>query len=610
MNNEQTFSPMNNEQTFSPMNMLGGMYDNYQLREIVNIFREGKGIKGKSVSILYILLMLAIKHYLSKTEEIINPIKNFMKTIFFSLFYRTVTYKDGNGTTLDDMKISIIDNTRIDNIIINKYLPIYHVDNDNSCELYYVKYIHDSFEQDINEDAEKQYNDLISRSKKNMGGNIFKVERDLVVRPTYPSTLFPSDNYINLNNCVSKFIKVCKINKSYNVLGLLVDGEPGLGKTKFSDFAVVQGDLKKVIRLDMTIVKDTMFDTIINKIYTDPSLESSTMFVIDELDKYIQYRIDKTYYELQDKNVNNKKVDGNTEIAIPSIEDHTKRMKLNFLYSILSILEKDGLKAPCIVMFCSNNFDTIFEGIDEKHFKSLKDRFTNFRFNRCEKDEIIRYLTYYNNNFKGTEFYEENIQILVKELRNDISITYRSLNHISIKKAYDIKSIIYELNTFEENNIKDSKYKENEIDDLMYEENGVSVVINKVHSKLVDKKEDDPNSLSTVKYVIKKHKLRDTPTINYNVLNKDEQKRKTSILNLFNKKLVEIKNTIGSDNKFKIAKELFELIAHPDYKLINSKIFNKSIIDKYNELIKNNIDTEKYIKIPFDNVRFMLEANC
>lgn len=147
--------------------------------------------------------------------------------------------------------------------------------------------------------------------------------------------------------------------ESYSVCGLLLDGKPGLGKTKFTDFAVIEKLAGHVFKVDMTSMLNYKFSQVIDSMYHGVSITTDTIFMIDEIDKYIDYRISVEFDELQKSNTKDS--------FVQTEEDFRRKQKTTFLYDMLSILERDGLSHSVVVLFCSNNFHSIFDGVDLKH---------------------------------------------------------------------------------------------------------------------------------------------------------------------------------------------------------------------------------------------------
>lgn len=262
---------------------------------------------------------------------------------------------------------------------------------------------------------------------------------------TKPSLLYSSQNYINLTKIIKSYTSKAKKIQSFSVLGLLIDGVEGLGKTTFLDYAVSEKIVGSVYKVDMTTMLKYDFSLLLRLMYHKIDITTDTIFMFDELDKYLDYRIKMDYEdELKTINNNNKK---NKQSNTLDEKKFYETAKTNFLYDMLSILERSGLSHPVIVIFCSNNFNTIFNNIDMTHHKSLYSRFMKVKFTPSDHTEIVNYITYYNDQFVDEPDYVAiDKPTLSKLLRKDILITHRRLHHISIESQYNPFTMVELLN--------------------------------------------------------------------------------------------------------------------------------------------------------------------
>lgn len=167
-----------------------------------------------------------------------------------------------------------------------------------------------------------------------------------------------------------------------------------------------------------------------------------TVYLRDEIDKYLDVRVEREY-EIYQKS----ETDGKGSVMIKSFDAFRESTKNTFLFDMLAVLERDGLKKSVVVIFCSNNFHTIFEGVDLTHHKSLYDRFLKVNFELCDHDEIISYICHYNEKFKGTKYQcLVSIDELEKNLDTKILVTHRTLHQISIECQYDPIKLVDRLN--------------------------------------------------------------------------------------------------------------------------------------------------------------------
>ena len=312
----------------------------------------------------------------------------------------------------------------------NNYLPIYFYQQSEYGVLMMVPILHSAFYREQLQLAEQDYQEYLEANNVNI--SVCKT----VTSNTYkPKVLFPSSNYVNLLSLVKNHFDVCKLLNSYSTIGILLDGEPGLGKTDSLDFLARHKVCDEVLKIDMTTQLHHEFDKIISTIFQIMGLNTSKVILIDELDKYLDYRVSKSYTELKDDNK-------------PDYVDYKVTYKQNFMYELLGLIEgKDGNK-NIVFIFCANNFKTIFEGLDITHYQSLYDRFLKITFNRCDATEFAKYCQYLNDKFKGSKWYRQDLDQLLSTIKSDLSIPYRHICQESIKANYNIANLITNVNNW------------------------------------------------------------------------------------------------------------------------------------------------------------------
>lgn len=344
----------------------------------------------------------------------------------------------------------------------NQYFPISvntepYQDDSKTLVVSYMNWLpsHQKLIEECEKEAEVECNtfNLAKSQTKIIYMKLGVQDGNLKYVPSVASKLYPSRNYTNLVSIIKDHVAVAKIVKSYSVLGMLIDGVPGLGKTKFADFAVDNKVVGCVYKVDMTNMLKYSFSRVLNAMYHNISINTDTIFMIDEIDKYIDYRVDIEYADALKVQSNNKVKKGDSEsdetTTILSKEEFVRQTKTTFLYDMLSILERDGLEHSVVVIFCSNNFRSVFEGVDMTHHKSLYNRFMKIQFEECDHTEIINYMLHYNTMFNGTPFQKElEKSHLEKLLRQDIHVTHRTLHHISIESKYNAYTMIEKLNKY------------------------------------------------------------------------------------------------------------------------------------------------------------------
>jgi hypothetical protein len=232
---------------------------------------------------------------------------------------------------------------------------------------------------------------------------------------------------------IEKHVKTSQLTSTYTPFGILINGEPGLGKSRFGDFLATRSIVGNVYRLDMTTCLKDNFEDIFSRSFLYEEFTKPSVFILDEIDKYIEYYLANSYKILAAK-----------KDEVHDEQTHYRQTTKDFLYSLLKLLERDNLRAPTVLIFCSNNFDTIFDRVDSRHFESLKSRFTMINFRRCDRREIGDYFRHYNRLFVNTEFNVDDAVLndLINTIPSDASITYRSLHQLTTRKSFNFAKIV------------------------------------------------------------------------------------------------------------------------------------------------------------------------
>ncbi|AYV82389.1 MAG: hypothetical protein Homavirus43_1, partial [Homavirus sp.] len=136
--------------------------------------------------------------------------------------------------------------------------------------------------------------------------------------PHTPSKLFPSKNFLNLEEIIENHIMASKMLENYNVVGILIDGEPGLGKSMFSHYLATKNKVGNIYRIDLSTIPclrsnpEVLFDNCYHKI----TINGSAIFMFDEIDKWLDYQIKNGYENyLKAESKNNKSNNTDTNIS-------------------------------------------------------------------------------------------------------------------------------------------------------------------------------------------------------------------------------------------------------------------------------------------------------
>jgi hypothetical protein len=407
------------------------------IKEIFNImetFKCADSWKRTIITVIKgiprILFIIMLKHYISNPTNLIALLKSICWFVVKLILYKTDSYIKTEVGSLDQYCAKKLET--FDNEGSSYGVPYYIERNDKRISVNYVPILHNHLFSNIRKDAEVEYTNSSSECTKFLCYNNG-------YKPHKPSELFPCANYIRLESIMKTYIDISTLNNCFNPLGVLVNGMPGLGKSGFAHYISRKNIFRCVYRVDLsqaqfvTMSPEILFKDIYHVV---PVNSGNTLFMLDELDKYLEFYIIDSFNKLP------KQENPNTILE----EEHRGKIKLEFLLGLLGVLERSNITHPCAVIFCCNNFDTIFSGIDNTHFNSIKDRFMRVVFNICNVDEVANFLRYYNNRYQKTKYYDNNLEKLLEELDNRVEITFRQLNMLTTYEQYKFKNIIRRLN--------------------------------------------------------------------------------------------------------------------------------------------------------------------
>ena len=442
--------------------------DSILLREILKIISQAScegGIK-KVISLITgnfgkILLMFVIQYYLKNTSKI----PEFLFSFFRSIFYRKIKLDMMSRNT------ELYTARRLENNIEKEKeyncFPLYFHKDKQYGIFEYIPVIQSRYYYEVKELAKSDFKEHVEKSSK-----IRTDFQNLNEKRIIPKKLFSSWNYLHLNEVISSYFQIAEMTEIYSTKGILINGEPGLGKTGCVDYLASLNSYQDIIKIDMTTQLEVSFDDIIKQILKKKM--ESVIILFDELDKYLSFNIRNEYDKM--KNSILQKEGDKLEIAgiVTPWKEYVISRKERFLFELLSILENNFFIKGAVFIFCSNNFDTIFEDVNPVHFHSFKKRFLPIKFNRCQKKELKEYLRFYNSKFEGSKWYRSS-DILEKEmdkLKEDISITYRDISDLNISSCYMVEKFIHSINEFiEEKQNYFNIIQEEENDDLEYSDN-------------------------------------------------------------------------------------------------------------------------------------------
>lgn len=275
---------------------------------------ENGGVVDFTTSIIpklpVIVFMVVIKKCIENSGDFFYIAWGSIKTLFTKLFYtetRLFDFKDASNKHYY-VKKSI--EKRMYSFH-NQYFPITAaLENDEAIVVSHMGWLpkHQKLMEECEREAtiEQEAFMLAKTQTKIIYMKLSVQDGALKYIPSVASNLYPSKNYSNLVQIIKDHVAVSKIVKSYSVLGMLIDGVPGLGKTKFADFAVDNKIVGCVYKVDMTNMLKFSFSRVLNSMYHFIAINTDTIFMIDEIDKYIDYRVDLEYADELKVHSNNK----------------------------------------------------------------------------------------------------------------------------------------------------------------------------------------------------------------------------------------------------------------------------------------------------------------
>jgi hypothetical protein len=416
-----------------------------------------------------IIAILVIQHYVRNPDKLMDLLKKNIRPFMVDLFYRKYRIDGSGGDSLEaNMLHNYLNNSNCEYVYRGFTSHFDCADGLRVGNIIYNPIIHYDLIRHLKEKAQRNMERRASNKK------TICIHDDKEFEPLH---LFPSKNYVRLNEMVRSYNEVSKLTKTRQPRAILIDGEPGLGKTSSIDALATLGTYGLVCRVDMTkyINSDKSIQKIFDYIYTKhmENIDGLIVVLFDEIDKYISRNIRVRYQneckkllKVKYSKVEKPKEPGSSsDVELPNLseqdlidwESFQVDYRENFLYDLLHLIEITYIKNGIVFIFCSNNFDSIFDGVNMKHFRSLRDRFVKVTFKRCDKPELIDYIKYYNKMLVGTEWHypSESLDKILSGIREDLAIPYRVLTHTTMKAGYKMEILVDILNRWKAEDISD-----------------------------------------------------------------------------------------------------------------------------------------------------------
>lgn len=408
------------------------------LNELVNVFNQIKCdnvssiLKGLSNGAWRIIYILVIQYCVRNPQEFF---------VWFQYLIRLIAYKKKIYSVAETCKDSFVKGKILTGVVegknANVFPPVYCTDQGGEFILEYVPFIHSSYLSQIETEGEAMFDEYST----NVSKTVFSIYEGQNFTICKEKRIFPSKNCLGLAAKIVGFFVAAEATKMFYAKGFLIDGEPGLGKTEALNYLVSAGICDEAIKIDMTNRFTEKFSKIVEhltKVKGDTGKRIIILF--DEIDKWLDQFIKNEYTTAVAvaRSAAGKTASDPSPIDFDRFSLDTKE---SFLYELLHLIEPDKFRGGVIFLFCSNNFDSIYEGVNMTHFHSLRTRFVRIHFNRCQTDEFKDYLRFLNDSLKGTNLYNERIEDILPQLGN-INYTFRDISHIIMEACFDIETII------------------------------------------------------------------------------------------------------------------------------------------------------------------------
>jgi hypothetical protein len=376
----------------------------------------------------------------------------FLGKIARYLFYKKIYLKIsdqkeslmGNSLNSEIKSYSQTNDIKNGTYVVVNSIPIYMNKSGYDYSVEYIPFIHTSYLNKIESDVEKQ----IEESKLNKK-LVYKTIDSKMIEIT---NLFPSRNNKMICDIVSTFFRVSNKTKAFFTLGILINGKEGLGKTESLSYLVSQGACDNGILIDMNKNLDIAFREIMNKIFSLPTNGRYAIY-IDELDKYLDYYLKNEYRKVCAPPKDFKKDD---YFETPNKEEFMQTKKEEFLMKLLGLIETRYFKDGVVFVFCANNFNTIFDGVNMKHFRSVYKRIHKIYFQECHTEEFKEYCRWYNKTLEGDDLLhisEETLEKYLRNVREGLHIPLREVFFANVESCFNIEKLVTIVNNWEEEDL-------------------------------------------------------------------------------------------------------------------------------------------------------------
>jgi len=560
-----------------------------------------------------IIAIFVLQYHLKNSQDTVS----FFNSVCRGLFYKSIRFD------MSETSFSLCIATRlkreIPTVLTYNGFPMYFHTESEYGVLQILPGIHSHY-----------FNNLVNLAKQDYERHLQNTKTTQTICRTLddhfkPKNLFPSKNYIRFNEIISAHFEISRMTELFSTLGILLDGEPGLGKSDSVEYLARQGIYGEVLKIDMTTQLNRPFGEVVSSVFKTKR-RHSLIILFDELDKYFDYNIRASFRESQKEiqKDDQKPLEQHHNLHQTKAEYFIEQ-KETYLYKLLNMLESNYFDHGVVFIFCSNNFDAIFEGVNEKHFVSLNKRFLRITFERCQCEEFKDYIRFFNKQFDGTPWFRESneLELLLSNIKDNLRIPYRQLCHLNISSCYNVEKFIDAVNAWEDDNesedngdedsednehhdIKDSKNSDNKVNGDNEYEDGDSNEYEYGDGDSNEDYEDNEyrNGLVANRFSNELLRLAAPPT----PIKLVTTPPRLQIIENITKKLNDIDNAPTHTAKVRLAIELFELLSsresiqlirdYPNFWLViktklaelKSDVNTPELVDEF-ERVSNNLET-------------------
>lgn len=342
-------------------------------------------------------------------------------------------------------------------IIQSAIQDIFLVDSGQVQTLTYIPLVHSSILNDIDSEAQR----IVENNRKLKDGSVPIICLDGEGRHMKPTNVYPSSNCKKLEEAVCYFLDDLDAHNLDTVFSVLINGVPGLGKSNslchFYHNCARKMGIGEIIHMNFYTSLSTFTFNYIRKSIMSRNVDHTVMYFIDELDKYVVYRINVEYQEEKKKNPDLK------------LEEYIMTYKVEFLRNLNQLLDTKNFPAGVIFVFCSNNFKSMFSDVKSKHHDNLSRRFTEIEFKPCDREELAGYMRWYNEQFLKTQTRKpryvdpEQLEREISRLKPNLRVTYSTISTCSRVCHGDMAMFVDTINDYKKLDLFDEKSESVEV---------------------------------------------------------------------------------------------------------------------------------------------------